>query len=131
MRFGIFRLSRNHLAERFGRLIQITVLKKRYSVRKLVATKLALMKRAAKRKRFTDALLRTTRLHTEILNEALGRHHPLIDLDDHAVFINQQRRWDGEVSVAVEQETVNQVIDPGHLRRAKQERKIEALSAEE
>jgi hypothetical protein len=45
----------------------------------------------------------------------LGIHRPLIDPDDIAALVDEERCWQAEVSMTVEQIAIENVIDSGYL----------------
>ncbi len=63
----------------------------------------------------------------DILQQSLRIDRALVHLDDHALFVQQERGRNCEIPATVEQVTVNDVVNAGHIFRRKKHRKGEPL----
>src|ERR1700730_15150037 len=88
IRLGIVRFVCDDLLEGFRRLIEITSLKEGDSIGEIVALKCSQMQRALEGKGFPDTIARISEHRLRIVDQALGIHHSLVDLDDQTIFVN-------------------------------------------
>ncbi len=119
MGFGIVRLGGDDLLERRLGLLEIAVLEKRHSISKVVALEAfpgrVFLPRAALCACDRREYVGTDRRSSLDRRQPFGIQDPLVNLDDHAVLIEEERRREREIPAAVEQVAINDVVNAGHI----------------
>ncbi len=108
-------------------MFQISTLEHRYAVGEVVACERTKMESSPERKRPANTIGPRVRQRFQICADLLGMHHSLIDLDDHAVRIDEERGGQSNVSSPIEQVAIQDVVNTDRLLPGEQNRELNAL----
>src|SRR5580704_939406 len=96
-------------------LVEISTLKKQRSHGKIIAGEFECEVRTGKRKSAGEALGISLRSSLKILFDVLRVDWSLVDLDDAARRIDQERGWKAEIAVAVEYLAIEKVVNRNYI----------------
>ena len=111
----ILRLGGDNLLEGRRRLFQIAALKHRHPEGEVVPLERVLVEHPAQGKRPPDLIGLRTGYGPQIFDQPFGMHQPLVNLNNHGVLIEKERSRNGQIPATVEQVTINDVVDVGHI----------------
>ena len=118
---GVVGFRENNLFEFFRGLFEIAALKHRYAIGEIVALEFVLKQQAFHGKSFQEKSGRSIGNRAEVFEQTCGLDCALVNLDDHAVAVQEERRWERKISAAIEQVAVDDVVDAGYLRRCQKD----------
>ena len=96
------------------------MLKQRHAVGEVITLKAALVERSPKRKGSSDTLGNGCRSHSRIGQQPFGINQALIDLDDHALIIDQKGGRETQIPPTVEKIAIDDVVYASKLLAGQQ-----------